>query len=169
MAKTDEVLIALRRVIRATDLHSKHLIKTTGLTAPQILLLQAIRDKGQVTIGELANEISLSQATVTTILDRLEKKNLIYRKRSKEDKRKVHAFLNDNALEVLMNAPTPLQEHFTKHFNDLQNWEQTMIISSLQRVAQMMDAQHIDASPVLDIGTIDRKEPNPDKTDFYEN
>jgi hypothetical protein len=32
-----------------------------------------------------------------------------------------------------------------------------MIISSLQRVAQMMDAQHIDASPVLDIGKLDRQ------------
>ena len=33
-----------------------------------------------------------------------------------------------------------------------------MIISSLQRVAQMMDAQHIDASPVLDIGLLDRQD-----------
>ena len=32
-----------------------------------------------------------------------------------------------------------------------------MIISSLQRVAFMMDAEHIDASPVLDIGTLDRQ------------
>ena len=31
-----------------------------------------------------------------------------------------------------------------------------MIISSLQRVAKMMDAEHIDASPVLDVGAIDR-------------
>lgn len=74
MEKIDEVLVSLRRVIRATDLHSKHLSKTTGLTAPQILLIQTIRDKGQVTIGELASDVSLSQATVTTILDRLEKK-----------------------------------------------------------------------------------------------
>ena len=87
----EEVLIALRRVIRATDLHSKYLAKTTGLTAPQILLLQTLRDKGQVTIGELAQEMSLSQATVTTILDRLEKRGLVYRQRSQTDKRKVHA------------------------------------------------------------------------------
>ena len=153
MSITDEVLVSLRRVIRATDLHSKYLAKTTGLTAPQILLLQSIRDKGQVTIGELANEISLSQATVTTILDRLEKRGLVYRERSAQDKRKVHAYLTDRGLKV---APTPLQEHFVRQFSDLQNWEQTMIISSLQRVAHMMDAQHIDASPVLDIGTIDR-------------
>jgi len=152
----EEVLIALRRVIRATDLHSKHLAKTTGLTAPQILLLHAIRDKGQVTIGELASDISLSQATVTTILDRLEKRKLVFRERSEEDKRKVHAYLTDEAIEVLKTAPIPLQDQFARQFGDLQEWEQTMIISSLQRVAQMMDAQHIDASPVLDIGMLDR-------------
>lgn len=157
MSQIDEVLVALRRVIRATDLHSKHLAKTTGLTAPQILLLQAIRNKGHVTIGELANDISLSQATVTTILDRLEKRGYVYRERSTTDKRKVHTYLTDTGAEVLKNAPMPLQDHFARQFGDLQEWEQTMIISSLQRVAQMMDAQHIDASPVLDIGILDRQ------------
>lgn len=155
--RIEEVLVALRRVIRATDLHSKHLAKTTGLTAPQILLLQTIRDKDQATIGEIASEISLSQATVTTILDRLEKRKLVYRERSTEDKRKVHACLTDEGVEILKKAPVPLQDHFKREFGDLHEWEQTMIISSLQRVAQMMDAQHIDASPVLDIGTLDRQ------------
>ncbi len=156
MESIEQVLIALRRVIRATDLYSKHLAKTSGLTAPQILLLQAIRDRGQVTIGELAEEISLSQATVTTIIDRLEKRGLVYRQRSTEDKRKVHAFLTEKAEQVLEDAPMPLQEHFARQFDALQNWEQNMILSSLQRIAEMMDAQHIDASPILDIGTLDR-------------
>ena len=160
--------MALRRVIRATDLHSKHLAKTTGLTAPQMLLLQTIRDKGQVTIGELANEISLSQATVTSILDRLEKRELVYRERSKEDKRKAHAYLTDQAIEILKESPIPLQEHFTQQFSDLQEWEQTMIISSLQRVAKMMDAQHIDASPVLDIGMLDRQGALAEMPEVYE-
>lgn len=158
MENIDEVLIALRRVIRATDLHSKHLAKTTGLTAPQILLLQTIRDKGEVTIGELANDISLSQATVTSILDRLEKRELVFRERSTEDKRKVHAYLTEAGTDMLKDAPMPLQDQFARQFNDLQQWEQTMIIASLQRIAHMMDAQHIDASPVLDIGVIDRQE-----------
>ncbi len=157
MERIEEVLIALRRVIRATDLHSKHLAKTTGLTAPQILLLKTIRAKGQATIGELANEISLSQATVTTILDRLEKRKLVYRERSTADKRKVHAHLTEQAIEILKNAPIPLQDHFTRQFETLQEWEKTMIISALQRLAQMMDAQDIDASPVLDVGVLDRQ------------
>jgi len=165
----DEVLVSLRRVIRATDLHSKYLAKTSGLTAPQILLLQTIRDKGQTTIGDLANQISLSQATVTTILDRLEKRALVYRERSEQDKRKVHAYLTDVGIETLKAAPMPLQEHFTRQFNDLQNWEQTMIIASLQRVAQMMDAQHIDASPVLDIGAIDRQGSTTESAELFLN
>ncbi len=157
MNSIEEVLVALRRVIRATDLHSKHLAKTTGLTTPQILLLQTIRDKGEVTIGEIANKMSLSQATVTSILDRLEKRDLVYRKRSKEDKRKVHAYLTEQAKDTLKEAPIPLQEHFTRQFCELQEWEQSMIISSLQRVAQMMNAQDIDAAPVLDLGILDRQ------------
>lgn len=167
MNNIEEVLVALRRVIRATDLHSKHLAKTTGLTAPQILLLQTIRDKGDATIGGLANQISLSQATVTTILDRLEKKELVYRERSKEDKRKVHAFLTEQGIETLKEAPLPLQDHFTRQFGDLQEWEQTMIISSLQRIAQMMDAQHIDAAPVLDVGVLDRQNTAIEKPDAF--
>ena len=167
MNNIEEVLVALRRVIRATDLHSKHLAKTTGLTAPQILLLQTIRDKEDATIGALANQISLSQATVTSILDRLEKKELVYRERSTEDKRKVHAFLTEDGTETLKEAPIPLQESFARQFGDLQNWEQTMIISSLQRIAQMMDAQHIDASPVLDVGVLDRQNTTIDKPDAF--
>lgn len=152
------VLVALRRVIRATDLHSRNLIKTTGLTAPQLLLLQTIRVKGEVTIGELAQDISLSQATVTNILDRLENRGYIYREKSSQDKRKVHAYLTDKGIMAVKDAPVPLQESFVKQFRNLNDWEQTMIISALQRVAQMMDAQHIDASPVLDIGVLDRQE-----------
>lgn len=158
MERIDEVLVALRRIIRATDLHSKYLVKTTGLTAPQILLLQTLRNNGESTVGELAKEMNLSQATVTSILDRLEKKNLITRERSTTDRRKVLVFLSNAALKTLKDAPLPLQEQFTRQFRDLQDWEQLSIISSLSRIAQMMDAQHIDASPVLDIGTLDRQD-----------
>lgn len=152
-----EVLVALRRVIRATDLQSRQLVKTAALTAPQLMVMQTLRDKGSIPIGELAEEISLSQATVTSIVDRLERKAYVGRERSKLDKRKVLAFITDEGLTKLKTAPTLLQESFIKQFKDLHEWEQTMIISALQRVAQMMNAQHIDASPFLDVGPLDRQ------------
>lgn len=157
----EDVLTALRRVIRATDLHSKHLEKTAGLTAPQLLLLQILQSRAsnKMTSGALADEMSLSQATVTTILDRLEARELIRRERSSTDKRKVHVTLTDAGAKTLKLAPAPLQQYFAKQFQALEDWEQTMIISALQRIAHMMNAQNLDASPVLDVGALDRDTP----------
>lgn len=154
----EQVLVALRRVIRATDLHSKRLSKHAGLTGPQLLIMRSIRDLGEVTIGTIADKVSLSQATVTTILDRLEHRKLIYRVRSTRDKRKVHAHLTEEGVAILDRAPQPLQEEFIRKFQSLHEWEQTMIIASLQRVANMMDADDIDASPVLDVGPVLRED-----------
>ena len=150
----EQVLVALRRVIRATDLHSKRLSKHAGLTGPQLLIMRTIRDLGEVTIGTIAEKVSLSQATVTTILDRLEHRKLVYRVRSTKDKRKVHAHLTEAGAELLARAPNPLQEDFIKKFQSLDEWEQTMILAALQRVANMMDADDIDASPVLTVGSV---------------
>ena len=160
MNRYDEVLVALRRIIRATDLHSRQLSKVSGLTSPQLLILQLLRQHTELTVGEVAQRVSLSQATVTTIIDRLEKRALVKRERGSSDKRKVYVYLTDTANAVLLNAPKPLQESFVQQFQDLHDWEQTMILSALERVAYMMDAQHIDASPVLDIGRLDRTDGN---------
>ncbi|MEJ2130193.1 MAG: MarR family transcriptional regulator [Gammaproteobacteria bacterium] len=152
----DEVLIALRRIIRATDLYSKSLSKTVGLTSPQLLVLDAVHALGDVPIGQLARHISLSQATVTTILDRLEARGLLYRERSQLDKRQVHVKLTEKGGEVLAEAPTLLQQSFIDRFDALEDWEQSMIKAALQRIAGMMDAEELDASPVLDVGELDR-------------
>lgn len=154
MDRADEVLVALRRVMRATDLHSKQLVKQVGLTAPQLLIMQLLHRHGSMPSGELAQRVSLSQATVTSILDRLAAKGLVSRERSEEDRRKVFILLTESGAAKIADAPTPLQEHFVKQFGDLKDWEQAQIISALQRIAHMMDAHHIDAAPVLDSGDI---------------
>jgi len=156
LSTSDDVLIAFRKIIRATDIHSRHLTKTAGLTTPQLLLLQAINAQGAVAISRLSAAVSLSQATVTTILDRLEQRGYVTRQRSTQDKRVVHASLTEAGAAILAQAPAPLQDTFTARFESLADWEQTLILSVLQRVAAMMGADQLDAAPVLDIGELDR-------------
>ena len=146
-------------MIRATDLHSKQLFKTAGLTAPQLLVLRAIRGNYEATISLIAQEISLSQATVTTIVDRLESRGLLQRVRDDKDRRKVHPVLTQAGSKLLQSAPTPLQDSFVVQFENLENYEQAAIVAALQRVAHMMDATEIDAAPLLHVGEIDRSEP----------
>ena len=145
----DDMLIALRRIIRSIDLHSKHLVKEFGLTGPQVIILQEISRGGYISASELAQAISLSQATVTGILDRLEKRELILRKRSDHDRRRVLVEITADGKRLLETAPPPMQERFTEHFVGLEKWEQYMILSSLNRIVAMMGAGEIEAAPIL--------------------
>ncbi len=150
MERTTDVLISLRRIIRAIDMRSRRLMQNSGFTGPQLLVLQALGVHKEMSAGELAREVNLSQGTVTSILDRLEKRELIQRIRSHTDRRKVFVTLTEEGKTQLASAPTLLQERFIQRFEELKDWEQHQILASLQRLAEMMDAQDIDAAPVLD-------------------
>ncbi|WP_257280385.1 MULTISPECIES: MarR family winged helix-turn-helix transcriptional regulator [unclassified Endozoicomonas] len=150
----NDVLVSLRQIIRATDLHSKRMIKVCGLTIPQVMVLRAIETLGDVTVKRISQDVSLSQATVTTILNRLEDRHYIERVRSTRDKRIVNARLTTEGMSVLKSTPPLLHEKFIERFESLEDWEKTQLLSALQRVANMMDAESIDAAPVLDVGVL---------------
>tara|TARA_R110001583_G_scaffold8940_11_gene42193 strand:- start:345 stop:848 length:504 start_codon:yes stop_codon:yes gene_type:complete len=154
MEKHQELLIALRKVIRAIDLHSKHLSKTSGLTSPQLLIMLEIDKVSGVNSSQVAKSVNLSAATVTNILDRLENKNLISRVRDTQDKRKVGLYLTDNGKALLVKAPQALQEHFIDKFSNLAQWEQSQLLSSMERLSEMMDANEIDAAPLLELNAM---------------
>lgn len=144
-------LIALRRIIRATDLHSKRVRQESGLTVPQVVLLQAIRVLGEVSGRQLAEEVSLSQATVSTILDRLEGRGYVERYRSPHDRRVVHVKLTALGQETLERAPPLLHVRFVEALERLPAKERKVILQSLERVAEMMGAESVDAAPLLDV------------------
>ncbi len=146
------VLSTLRQIIRAIDIHSRTLSKQFGLTGPQLIVISEIGQYGPMTIGDLARRISLSQATVTTILDRLELKELALRTRDKIDKRRVYVDITDKARKILENHPNFLQEAFVRRFNALEEWEQTLILSSIQRIAAMMNTEEL-PSEIYDLDT----------------
>lgn len=154
MSDYDEILVSIRRITRAIDLQSKQLVKQSGFTAPQLVVLQALRIKGRVSPSTVAKEVSLSQATITSILERLEKAGAVRRERSEKDKRIYYACLTEDGLKRLEEAPELLQSGFLRQYRKLDDWERSMIISAFQRVATMMDADDLDASPILDVGEI---------------
>lgn len=148
----DQVLVALRRIIRATDIHSRRLARDTGLTTPQLVVLRAVADADAPTVSEIARTVSLSQATVTTLLNKLESREFVSRERSKQDRRRVNVRLTRPGRKVLANAPQPLQEQFSDRFQGLETWEQYQLVASLERIANMMDAEALDAAPLLATG-----------------
>lgn len=149
MRESDRVLISIRQIIRAVDIHSKRLSRETGLSSPQLIVLRGIDELGEVTTRALSHHVSLSQPTVTTILDRLETRGLVARYRSQKDRRIVHSKLTRDGRKTLKTAPPLLQEAFTDAFDALSVKRRKDIVSALNDLAQMMRADEIDASPVL--------------------
>ena len=110
----DDVLISLRKIIQSIDLHSRFLVKQVGLTGPQLIILREVLKSGEIPIGKLSKTISLSQATVTGILDRLEKRGLLTRQRSETDRRQVFLQVTQTGKELLKNAPPLMRESFVE-------------------------------------------------------
>jgi len=156
-----EVLRSLRRILRKVSEHSRSLAQTTGLTVPQLLCLRAVErlsgasDAGpraeapDVTLVMIARQVRLSNATVSRILDRLERAGFLTRERRAADRRKVCVSLTTLGRERLKNLPQPLHDQFLRRVEALDEAEREDLLRSLDRIVDMMEAQDIDASPVL--------------------
>lgn len=152
--RLEPALIALRQILRATEISSRALAKDCGLTPSQLILMQIVEDVENPTPSYLAKEASLSQATVTALIDKLESRDLVRRRRDEGDKRRVCIELTDQGISTLRGAPDALQTRFETGFAKLDSWEQSFLVAALERTAGLLDAEDIDAAPVLDVGAI---------------
>ncbi len=150
----DRIIAALRRIIRAVDLHSRRLVEVYGLTGPQLATLQEAARLDGVSASDLARAIHISHSTLTGIIDRLERRGMVVRVRKGEDRRSVTIRVTEDGAAVLATAPSLLQDRFRNELGKLEEWEQTMMLGMLQRIATMMDAEGIDAAPVLVTGSM---------------
>ena len=150
----DEIVAALRRIIRAVDLHSRHLVDDVGLTWPQLATLRAAQRLGPCAIGVLARAVHLGQATLTGIVQRLQRAGYLERSPHERDRRSVNVAITPAGRRVLEKAPSLLQDRFHRELGKLKDWERFQTLASLQRIAEMMDAETLDASPMLIAGPL---------------
>jgi len=146
------ILQALRRIIRAVELHSRKLAAEHKITAPQLVCLLAIQENEPVTATIIARLVHLSPSTVVGILDRLEKKGLAQRERDRKDRRLVNVTCTDAGRALASRAPSPLQDRLAEALTGQSELEQATISLALERVVDLMEAGQIDAAPVLQTG-----------------
>ncbi|BBO83290.1 hypothetical protein DSCO28_38560 [Desulfosarcina ovata subsp. sediminis] len=135
----DNILVSLRRIIRSIDQHNKQLDRRYELTVPQVVCLRKLLSDGELSPGQLAKAIYLSQATVTGIIDRLEAKGLVTRERSTVDRRKILVRLTDRGTRTANDVPWPLQEGFSEKLNALDEAEKKQIDATLKQLVEMME------------------------------
>jgi DNA-binding MarR family transcriptional regulator len=145
------VIMELRKIIRAIDRNSKSLIRRVGLTMPQLVILQYICSQTEVSVGVIAKNNHLSDATVTGILERLERRGFIVKRKSDSDRRRVLIKSTEMGKDVIQKAPPAMQEGFVANFSELPGWNQAMIFSALQQLAEIMNASSMPTAPFLTV------------------
>jgi DNA-binding MarR family transcriptional regulator len=128
-------------LIRSVHLHSRHLVQRFGLTGPQLTALRTLHGAGELSGADLARAVRLSPATVTGILRRLEHRGLVSRRPGRSDRRQVKFSVTPACREVLEQEPSLLSDMFLERLSQLEDWEQTQLLASLQRLASMMEGR----------------------------
>ena len=148
----EEALVAIRRVMRATEINSLSLAKKSHLTPTQHIVLKIIASKKHATPTHISYVTTLRYTTIATVINKLLSRDLITREKGIKDKRVQYLNITQEGLKVLEASPDLLQDKFKESFSSLNDWEQSMIVSCLQRVARFIDAEEIDAAPIIDYG-----------------
>jgi MarR family transcriptional regulator, organic hydroperoxide resistance regulator len=114
--------------------------------------MQALSDAASLTVGEVARAINLTLATTTSIVNGLERKGLLEKRRDLTDKRRVVVSPTAAGTRLIQDAPKTRQDVLARRFGSLEPWEQSFVLAALQRVATLMDADDIDAAQLLHAG-----------------
>lgn len=137
----------IRRLSRAMDVQSRRIDREVGLTVPQLVVLTALGEMGEVTGRALSAAADLSPPVVVGVLDKLEGKGLIERYRSQRDRRIMHARLTARGRSALDSAPDPLGDGLRGAFAAIPAPQRAGFLDMLGRLTAEVAAEPDAATP----------------------
>ena len=90
-----------------------------GLTPPQFYVLATIGYAGSLPFGEIGAKMMVTVSNLTGIVDRLEQKNLVLRKRDETDRRVVHVTLTDKGANLYKTTIPLFERSISEIFSSL--------------------------------------------------
>lgn len=144
-----EIIMKIRKIVRSINLESKKIEKEYGVSIPQVLCLNFIRqsENFQVGQGEIKKFLNLNASTISGIIDRLETKGLAARLPKSGDKRLVTIALTSKGDQLLKKIPALLQEKLAEKLENLDHDTRGNIRDSLELLVSLLDIDDLEAFP----------------------
>ncbi|MBI6117870.1 MarR family winged helix-turn-helix transcriptional regulator [Salegentibacter maritimus] len=105
----NQICFPIYSVSRLITKAYKPYLEEMGLTYPQYLLLLVLWERDELSINQIGEKLLLNTNTLSPLIKRMEKMNLLQRKRSKKDERSVFIQLTDKG-KALKNTAAPIPE-----------------------------------------------------------
>ena len=115
--KTDQLMARIHRSLRR---NYDRQLKSFGLTPCQFEVLMTLWSEDGIVLGELRKRVSRDGPTITGVVDRMEKKMLVQRKRNELDRRVVKVHLTakgKNLKEELLRTKKQVMEKITENLS----------------------------------------------------
>ncbi|MCB0569836.1 MAG: MarR family transcriptional regulator [Phaeodactylibacter sp.] len=146
-----DILVNIRRIVRSVNLESKRIEKEYGISIPQLLALGYLRNRPdcQASHKDIKDFLKLNASTVTGIIARLEKKNLIARLPRFNDKRVSLITLTAQGAELLEAAPQPLHQKISEKLQKLSPQELARLNDAFQSIIDILSIDGLAAEPLF--------------------
>ena len=128
----------LRQITHEVDRYSKYLQESYQITIPQLVCLREINDHGPISLSALSKIVYVNSSTVTGIVDRLEKRDLVRRTRVSKDRRQIHVEITEQGLQFIATAPAPLEERFAQRLKKLDKEEINALLFAIEKLVAML-------------------------------
>ncbi|MFC3571996.1 MarR family winged helix-turn-helix transcriptional regulator [Streptomyces yaanensis] len=109
-----------------------------GLSLAQVALLEPLATETDIPVGRLASSADVSVPTATRMLQQLETKGIVVRRRSFEDERRVLVSLTGEGAERLTLLRSRLRERQTRAYQAFTPTERALLVSLLQRLTELV-------------------------------
>ncbi|RME10356.1 MAG: MarR family transcriptional regulator [Ardenticatenia bacterium] len=116
-------------------------ISRYGITLPQFLALAYMVKERQCAMNQLAEATQQDAATMTGVVDRLERLNLVERRRNPLDRRVVFVIPTERALELVQEVYAAHNVLIAKLFESFEDDELQTLVALLNR---LLDSMHQD-------------------------
>ncbi|MGH7824755.1 MAG: MarR family winged helix-turn-helix transcriptional regulator [Candidatus Binatia bacterium] len=114
----------------------EHDLEKLDLTPPQFYVLATIGYAGGLPFGEIGVKMMVTVSNLTGIVDRLEEKKLVTRKRDTNDRRVVHVVLTEKGAKVYKNTIPLFEKSVSRIFSSLDKSQQKKLSALFRKLNQ---------------------------------
>jgi DNA-binding MarR family transcriptional regulator len=140
-AEAQEILDALRRIVRVLRESSRAAEHRVGLSGAQLFVMSALKREPQLSINELAARTRTHQSTVSVVVSRLVERGLVAREASAADGRKLVLKLTRLGRALLRRAPDAAQERLIDGIDAMSSTERKSLARLLAHLIAAMELE----------------------------
>lgn len=114
-------------------------LKKYDLTIPQGQVLRALKQKGPMSLVEISRELDSKPSSMSGVIDRLVKANMVTRERDEKDRRVVWIALTNKSKDLFSNLPFTQAQYYRTYLERLSNEEFAQLSTNLQKLVKILE------------------------------